>query len=129
MANPNIVGVTTILGNTSSISANTGNGVQSTVLVNNPASSGEIYKVNTILATSVNTASAVEATVVLYHQDDLQGAPRHIAHKISVPAQSTLIVLDKTTSIYLTEDMSIGANASSNDSITFHASWEEISSS
>ena len=129
MANPNIVDVTTILGNTSSISANTGNGVQSTVLVNNPASSGEIYKINTILATSVNTTSAVEATVVLYHQDNLESSPRHIAHKISVPAQSTLIVMDKSTSIYLKEDMSIGANASSNDSIIFHASWEEISSS
>ena len=129
MANPNIVGVTTILGNTSSISANTGNGVQSTVLVNNPASSGEVYKINTILASSQNVTSAVEATVVLYHQDDLEGAPRHIAHKISVPAQSTLIVMDKSTSIYLKEDMSIGANASSNDSIVFHASWEEISSS
>ena len=45
MANPNIVGVTTILGNTSSISANTGNGVQSTVLVNNPASSSEVYMI------------------------------------------------------------------------------------
>ena len=70
MANPNIVDVTTILGNTSSISANTGNGVQSTVLVNNPASSGEIYKINTILASSQNVTSAVEATVVLYHQDN-----------------------------------------------------------
>ena len=129
MANPNIVGVTSILGNTSSFSANTGNGVQSVMLVSNPASSSEIYKINTILATNMNVDSSSDVSVVLYPQDNLEGGPKEIAHKITVPAQSTLIILDKSTSVYLKENNSIGGNASSNSSIVFHTSWEEISSS
>ena len=53
MANPNIVGVTTINGNTTSVAA----AVASKTLINNKASSGKIMKVNTLLATNNATAS------------------------------------------------------------------------
>ena len=124
MANPNIVGVTTINGNTTSVAAS----VASKSLINNKASSGKIMKVNTLLATN-NATAAVDVTVVLYPQDKLEGAPKEIAHKITVPAQSTLIILDKSTSVYLKENNSIGGNASANSSIIFHTSGEEIKSS
>lgn len=127
MANPNIVGVTTILGNTSSKVANTN--YLHTQLVSNPASSGEIYKINTILASNQNTDNAVEVTVSLHSEDDLGGTANAIASSISVPSQSTLIIMDKSTSIYLTEDKSLGANVSSNNSVVITTSWEEISSS
>ena len=47
MANPNIVGVTTINGNTTSVAS----AVASKTLINNKASSGKIVKVNSLLAT------------------------------------------------------------------------------
>lgn len=128
MANPNIVGVTSILGNTSSKVANTTSDVF-TPLVSNPASSGEVYKVNSILAANKNVESSVDVTVLVYPQDDLGGTGNALAHAITVPSQSTLIILDKSTSIYLKEDMSLGANATANNSIVITTSWEEISSS
>jgi len=127
MANPNIVGVTSILGNTSSKIANTNH--LHTELVSNPVSSGEIYKINTILASNMNTETAVEVTVNLHSEDALGGTANAIASAISVPSQSTLIIMDKSTSIYLKEDKSLGANVSSNNSVVITTSWEEISSS
>ena len=128
MANPNIVGVTSILGNTSSKVANTTSDVF-TPLVSNPASSGEVYKVNSILAANKNVETSVDVTVLVYPQENLGGTGNALAHAITVPSQSTLIILDKSTSIYLKENMSLGANATANNSIVLTTSWEEISSS
>lgn len=122
MANPNIVDVTTILGNTTTVSATT----SFQTLVNNKASSGKIMKVNTLLATNANGGNAVTVTVVLYPQDDLGGASQTIAHTISVPEDSTLIVIDKNTSFYLLEDRTLAANAGASG-VVFTTSFDEIS--
>lgn len=123
MANPNIVGVTTINGNTTSVAGT----VASRTLVNNKASSGKIMKVNTLLATN-NAAGAVSVTVVLYPQDDLGGFPTFITRTVSVPQNSTLIVIDRNSSLYLMEDKTLAGNSSA-VGITFTTSFDEISSS
>ena len=48
MANPNIVGVATILGNTSTNLISSTADPFATALVNNAASSGKVYKINSI---------------------------------------------------------------------------------
>ena len=121
MANPNIVGVTTINGNTTSVAAS----VASKSLINNKASSGKIMKVNTLLATN-NATADVDVTVVLYPEDDLGGFPTFIARTISVPQNSTLIVIDKSSSFYLLEDKTLAGNSSA-VGITFTTSFDEIS--
>lgn len=59
MANPNIMGVSAIRGKTTSILVPT----TSCTIVTNPASSGQIYKINSILASNVTSTAA---TVTLY---------------------------------------------------------------
>ena len=59
MANPNIMGVSAIRGKTTSILVPT----TSCTIVTNPASSGQLYKINSILASNV---TAIAATVTLY---------------------------------------------------------------
>jgi hypothetical protein len=43
-----------------------------------------------------------------------------------VPADASLVVIDKTTSFYLLEDQSIGATASAANDLVVTVSWEEI---
>ena len=50
-----------------------------------------------------------------------------IAKTISVPADASLVVLDKASAIYLEEDKSIGATAGAADDLVVICSWEEIS--
>jgi hypothetical protein len=128
MANPNIVDVTTILGNTSSTLISSTADPFATALVNNAASSGKIYKINSIVAANVDGTSAADITIKIFSQDDLGGTGTAIASTISVPADATLIVTDKTTAFYLLEDKSIGATASAANDIVVTISWEEISS-
>lgn len=126
MANPNIVGVSSILGNTSSFLVTTNTNPFATALVNNPAASGKIYKINTILASNTSNANVSSVSVRLFSQDDLGGTGFQLASNISIPASSTLVVLDKNSSIYLLEDRSIGVTANTANTIAITTSWEEI---
>ena len=55
------------------------------------------------------------------------GTAYPIASTISVPADATLIAVDKTTAIYLEEGNSIAVTSGTANGITFSASYEEIS--
>ena len=123
MANPNIVNVAAIYGNNSSTSLSTTN---ATAIVNNPASSGKVFKVNMITVANVDGTNAADITISKYSQDDLGGTAFPIVSTVSVPADATLIVLDKTTALYLKEDESIGATAGTASDLVVTASWEEI---
>ena len=126
MANPNIVNVTTILGNTSSLLISSTANPFATALINNPAASGKVYKINSIVVANVDGSSAADITINLFSQDDLGGTGTALASTVSVPADSTLIVTDKSTGFYLLEDKSIGATASAANDLVVTCSWEEI---
>lgn len=123
MANPNILESLTVQGNNGLVAATT----NAQVLINNAASSGKIYKINSIVATNVDGNLEADATVNVYSEDDLGGTAYTIAPAIPIPVDSALIIFDKTTAIYLKEDQSIGVLASGNNDIVFSASWDEIS--
>ena len=125
MANPNIVNVTTILGNSSSTSLTT---TSATSLCSNAAASGKVFKINSIVAANVDGTSAADITINVYSAAALGGSAFPIASTISVPADATLIITDKTTSFYLLENQSIGATAGSASDLVVTASWEEINS-
>jgi len=126
MANPNIVAVTAIVGNTSTNLISSTADPFATALANNAASSGKVYKINSIVVANVDGTSAADITIKIFSQDDLGGTGTAIASTISVPADASLIVTDKTTSFYLLEDKSIGATASVANDLVVTVSWEEI---
>jgi hypothetical protein len=128
VANPNIVNVTTILGNTSTTLISSTADPFATALVDNAASSGKVYKINSIVAANVDGTSACDITIKIFSEDALGGTGTAIASTISVPADATLIITDKTTTFYLLEDRSIGATASAANDIVVTISWEEINS-
>ena len=125
MANPNIVNVTAIYGNNSITSLTS---TSATSIINNAAASGKVYKVNSIVVANVDGSTAADITINIYSQDDLGGTAYAIASTISVPADASLIVTDKTTSFYLKEDQSVGAVAGAANDLVVTASWEELNS-
>ena len=126
MANPNIVNVTTILGNTSTTSLSSTSVFS---IASNAAASNKVYKINSIVVANVDGSAAADITINLYTSATAgSGTATAIASTISVPADSSLVVSDKTTAFYLLEDRSIGAIASAANDLVVTASWEEISS-
>jgi hypothetical protein len=131
MANPNITAVTSILGETTFL---TPGGTTALVLLPNAASSGKVYKINQIVATNVNGSSAVNTTVSIYTNGAVAqgsapsgGTAYPIVSTVSVPASASLIVVDKTTSIYLMEAQSIIVTSGTASGITYTISYEIIS--
>ncbi len=130
MANPNIVAVTTITGNTTYLTPSSTSAV---VLLPNAASSNKVFKINQIVVSN-GTASAANATVSIYTNGaQAQGsAPSSgtafpVVNTISVPAYSSLIAVDKTTAIYLQEGTSITVTSGTGSALTYSISYEDIS--
>ena len=126
MANPNIVAVTSILGNTTFL---TPSDTAANVLLSNAASSGDVLKINQIVAANVNGSSAVNTTVAVNNAAAGAGTSFPVASTVSVPADASLIVADKTTAIYLMEDQSIVVTSGTASGISYTISYEAISSS
>ena len=124
MANPNIVNVTSILGENSSTSLTS---TSATSIVSNAASSGKVLKINTLIVSNVDGTNACDITINKYSAAALGGTAFAIASTVSVPADASLIVIDKPTAIYLKENESIGATAGTASDLIVTCSWEDIS--
>jgi hypothetical protein len=130
MANPNIAAATSILGTTTYL---TPSGTSAVVLLPNTASSGQVFKINQIVCANV-TSSAVNATVSIYTNGAVaqgsapsSGTAFPVVSTVSVPANSSLVAVDKTTAIYLMEGTSITVTSGTASGITYSISYEVIS--
>lgn len=132
MANPNIVAVTAIYGVTTYL---TPGGTSALVLLPNASSSGLVFKINQIVAANVNGSAAVDCTVSIYTNGAVaqggtpsSGTAYPIVSTVSVPADASLIVVDKTTGLYLMEGTSITVTSGTASGITYSISYESIAS-
>jgi hypothetical protein len=127
VANPNILQAATVLGNTSTNLISSTANPFATALINNAVSSNKVYKVNTIIAANVDGANNYDITIKIFSQDDLGGTGTEIASTVTVPADASVVIIDKNSSFYLLEDKSIGAVVGTANKIVVTCSWEEIS--
>jgi hypothetical protein len=133
MANPNIVNVTQIYGQTNYLTpANT----STLVLIANTSGSGNVFKVNQIVAAN-QTNVAANVTVSLFTSGSTTSGNAvtraaattfDVTSNISVPAFASLIVVDKTTATYLIEDRAFVVASGTANAITFSVSYEQLSS-
>ena len=118
MANPNIVSVTTINGNTqvSSVTTATAN------IIINAVSSGKILKVNTLFLSNIATSGNVAlANVEIFRS----GTAYKIAQNVEVASRASLDVFSK--SLYLLEGDTLRVQADTNSALQAVVSFEEIS--
>lgn len=124
MANPNIVNVVSIYGNTSYLIPS---GTSATTWTALTPAVGTVNKIDNIVAANV-TGSAVAVTVSVNSATGGGGTAYRIAYQISVPANASLIVVDKTTAFYLGESQSIVVTVGTGSAIELTASYEAITS-
>ena len=119
MANPNIVNVTDIRGKTAVQAV----GTTAAAIVSNSAGSNKIFKINSLTIANVDGVNSANISVDIFRSS----VAYEIAHTIAVPADSTLVVISKDTSIYLEEGDSLRCTASAAGDIDAVCSYEEIS--
>jgi len=122
MANPNIVNVTSIYGSTSYLVPTTTTATTWTALT--PAT-GTVNKINSMIAANV-TSTAATVTVSINSATAGGGTAYRLTFATSVPANSSLIVVDKSTMIYVGEAQSIVVTSGTTNSIEMVAAFEAI---
>ena len=123
MAAPNIVNVTTIIaGLAVAAPANT----TANVVVSNAASSASVVKINSLTCTNVTGGSAT-ITVAVTSSAAGAGTAYRLAYQISIPANSSLQLIDKGNFVYLTEDKSLVVTSGTSSAIEYITSYETIS--
>ena len=124
MAAPNIVNVATITAKTDTALLT---GTSAVNALNNPASSGKVLKVNSLVISNVDASAAATITIGIYPQDDIAGTAVVYANAVSVAPNSFLVAIDKNVGMYLEEDTSIGVTASVANDLTYTITYEELS--
>lgn len=119
MANPNIVQVTNIYGNTSVQTVTT----SATAIITNSAASGKVYKVNGIIVSNVDGSNSATLTVDLYRSS----TPYRLINNVTIGINTAYTPIDKTLSLYLMEGDEIRLTANANSRLEAVATWEEIS--
>jgi hypothetical protein len=132
MANPNLQASTSIFGNTAYVIPSattvsvawTYNG--STSLTGLTPAAGSVNKVNNITVSNVSGAAATITIGVSNNATYASGTPYYVAFQIAVPVGATLIVVDKTTPLYITENQSVGVIVGTASALNIVASFEVV---
>jgi hypothetical protein len=123
MAAPNIIGATTINGKTTGANLTT---TGATTVLNNASDSGKCLKVNVLNVANYGN-SVANITIGYYSAANVGGTLFQLVGNVSVPSNSTLNVIDKTSQYYLEENSSLGATAGTANTLCVTCSYEDIS--
>ena len=114
MATPNLVNVT-------SVTPFTINGAVTTSAVDViDVASDKCHKINPIVIANIDGSSAADITISTDNGSNYYS----IASTVSVPADSTLVVIDKNSQLYLDETDLLRVQASANSDLTYTISGE-----
>ena len=121
MAAPNLVNVATITAKSVQAALTT---TLTTEILANASSSGKVFKINNIIIANIDGTNAADASVFITKSG---GSPIAIASTISVPADATLVVINKDTALYLEEGDNIEAGAGAASDLPITINYEELS--
>ncbi len=119
MAAPNLVNVTSIYGKTLGAALGT---TLTTAILANASGSNKLLKINSIIVANVDGSNAADVSVDFYNGTTAY----RLASTVTVPSDSTLIVLGKDAPIYLEEGHSIRGGASAASDLEIVISYEEL---
>ena len=119
MAAPNILSATSIYGKTVGAALGT---TLTTSLLANASGSNKVLKINSIIVTNVDGTNNADVSVEFYNGSTAY----RLASTVTVPADSTLVVLGKDSPIYLEEGDKITGGASANADLQCIIAYDEL---
>jgi hypothetical protein len=122
MANPNLANVASTYANLTYLIPT---GTSATTWTALTPSTNQVNKIDCITASNV-TGSTATITVSINSATGGGGTAYRVAYQISVPANSTLVITDKSTSFYVGEAQSVVVTAGTASAIEMVASYETI---
>tara|TARA_X000001388_G_scaffold44258_1_gene31363 strand:+ start:563 stop:958 length:396 start_codon:yes stop_codon:yes gene_type:complete len=131
MAAPNIVNVATINAKTDMFALATTGAI---TILTNASSSGIVMQVNSIYVSNVDGSANADISIDIHNgvataggSSSAAGVGFALASTVVVPADGSLVVLDKNSPVFLEEAMSISAAPSASGDLEVVISYQEIS--
>jgi hypothetical protein len=124
MANPNLVSGTSIVGKTNLVRLTDTNATQ---VVSNAASSNKLFLIDSLTIANVDGTNACDVTINVFASATNTGTATSLISTVTVPADATLVVVSKDSTLLLTEDMSVYGTASAGNDLHVICSYKEIS--
>jgi hypothetical protein len=118
MADPNIAETTIVKGKTAVLASVP---TSDTTIVEN-LTSNSVFKINTMIISNIDGSAPYDISVSLVRNS----ITYKIVHTMSVPPDTSILVLSKDTSIYLQENDAIKLTASTADKLQAICSYEEL---
>lgn len=122
MANPNIVNVSSIYGNTNYLIPSATTATTWTALT--PAT-GTVNKIDNIVASNV-TAAVATVTVAINSAAAGGGTNYRLIYQVPIPVNAAIVIVDKSTAFYLGEAQSIVVTVGTASAVELTASYEAI---
>ena len=116
MANPNIVSVSSIYGKTHQVALGT---TTTTALLT--CAADKLYKINSIVIANIDGTNSATVTMGIVKSG---GSLISFATTIAVPADATLVLVDKNWGLYLEDGDAIQGGASATSDLTCTISYE-----
>jgi|TARA_X000001036_G_scaffold216417_1_gene202567 hypothetical protein len=124
MAAPNIVSIATLVGVTTFTTlANT----NATSVVSNASASGASYKITSLIVSNTSNTDVNYCHVSLNDMAAGAGSNRYIQKNVGIDTGTSLVVLDRASAVYVTENQSLVVQAPGRASVLdVTASYESI---
>lgn len=123
MAAPNLAAPVRITGKMVFTTCTSTNAV---VLLTNGSASSACLRITSLMAANIDGTNACDATVQVFNAAS-GGTAFSAASTVSVPADSTIVVIGRDNAVYLEEDRRVTVQASAANDLTFLLSYEEVS--
>jgi hypothetical protein len=122
MAAPNLANPISITGKTTYLTlANT----NETDLLVNSSSSGKALRVTNLMFVNIDGTASVDGSATIYTAAS-GGTGHKIINTVTVPADSSIVVLNRENSVWLEEDRRITVQASAASDLAVICSYEEV---
>ncbi len=122
MANPNVLNISSLYASTTYLIPT---GTSATTWTSLTPASGSVTKVDSISATNV-TSSAAVITLSINSATGGGGTAYRLAYQLSIPGNTTLMIVDKSNPIYVGEGQSVVATSGTSNAIELVASIEVL---
>ena len=122
MAEPNLVNVTSIVGRTK-VELLKDDAITDSNCSILTAAADKLIKINSVIIANIDGSSSVDIDVAINHHDH---GRHYLAKTVTVPADSTLVVIGKDSPIYLEEGDELEARASADNDADICVSYEQI---
>ena len=120
MAEPNLVNVTSIVGRTK-VELLKDDAITDSNCSILTAAADKLIKINSVIIANIDGTNSVDIDVAINHHDH---GRHYIARTVTVPADSTLVVIGKDSPIYLEEGDELEARAGADNDADICISYE-----